>query len=129
MVAGGIDSTIAEPVGAMADLALSMKRRLEQLNREYNTSFRIRIGISRGPVTAGVIGRHRFAYDIWGNTVNTACYLESRCPADGIFAGETVYMPLKDRYIFGGKLEVQLKTGSKINVYNLCGRRGVPVMT
>jgi class 3 adenylate cyclase len=46
------------------------------LNQEYQTSIRLRIGICTGPVVAGVIGRSRFAYDLWGETVNLACRLE-----------------------------------------------------
>jgi len=122
MAAGGIDGSKADHTAAVADLALAMKRRLEQFNREYNTAFRIRIGISAGPIVAGVIGRQRFAYDIWGDTVNVACHLESRCSSEGIYVSEVVYQRLKDKYRFGTRVEIDFKRESKVGAYNLQGR-------
>ena len=122
MVAGGIDSANSDHTAAIAELALSMKKRIQQFNQDYNSSLRIRIGISAGPIVAGVIGRQRFAYDIWGDTVNMACHLESQCPPESVLVGEAVHARLKDRYRFGGKLEIALKNGSKINAFNLSSR-------
>ncbi len=122
MVAGGIESPNPWQTSAVADLALAMKRRLEEFNISYNTSFRIRIGISAGPVVAGVIGRQRFAYDIWGETVNLACHLESRCAPGAIYVSEAVYDRLQDHYRFG-KLEIELKGGSRVTAYQLSALR------
>jgi adenylate cyclase len=77
MVAGGIPEAQPDHAEAIAELALDMRAAIEEFNREYQTSIQIRVGISTGPVIAGVIGRKKFAYDLWGDTVNIACRLES----------------------------------------------------
>ncbi len=77
MAAGGISFSRTDHAEASAELALEMQTEIARLNHEYDTSVRLRIGICTGPVVAGVIGRKRFAYDLWGETVNTACRLKA----------------------------------------------------
>ena len=62
----------------MADFALAMLAALERVNAIAEVQFQMRIGIHSGPVVAGVIGLHRFLYDIWGDTVNLASRLNLR---------------------------------------------------
>ncbi len=75
MVAGGISFPRPDHAEAIAQLAINMQEEIERLNRQYGISVRLRIGICTGPVVAGVIGRWRFAFDLWGETVNLACRL------------------------------------------------------
>src|ERR1019366_5763785 len=77
MVAGGVSVPRPDHAEASAELALDLQEEIERLNHEYDTTVRLRIGICTGPVVAGVIGRRRFAYDLWGEAVNLACRLES----------------------------------------------------
>ncbi len=98
MVAGGLLLPRPDHAGACAELAILLREEIEQINRQYNTSIRIRIGICTGPVVAGVIGRRRFAYDLWSETVNLACRLESTGEAGKIQIAESTYERLKHKY-------------------------------
>lgn len=98
MVAGGLSLSHPNHAEATADLALGMQAQIEQFNRDFNISLRLRIGISTGPVVAGVIGHKRFAYDIWGETVNLACRLESTAGAGKIQICESAFIRLKGKY-------------------------------
>ena len=61
----------------MVILGLEMKRALDRVNRKYGTAFEVRIGLHSGPCIAGVIGVKKFAFDVWGDAVNTASRMES----------------------------------------------------
>jgi class 3 adenylate cyclase len=100
MVAGGVPVARPDHAEAVAALALDMQEEIERFNNQYSTSIRIRIGISTGPVIAGVIGRKKFAYDLWGDTVNVASRLESLGAAGGIQIAEATYERLKGRFHF-----------------------------
>ncbi len=72
--------------------------------------FQIRIGLSSGPVVAGVVGTKKFAYDIWGNTVNIAARMESGSVPGRINVSEHIYEELKDDYEFSYRGELQVKS-------------------
>ena len=120
MVAGGIPVPRPDQAKAIAELALGMCAELELFNRRYETSVRMRIGIHTGPVIAGVIGRKKFAYDLWGDTVNIACRLESLCPAGRIHVSESCYEQLKHSFGFEGSDTVELRGRGPMTVYTLC---------
>jgi class 3 adenylate cyclase len=82
------------------DFALEMITIVRRFNHERGFSLNISIGIHSGDVTAGIIGRHRSIYDVWGNTVNLANALRVACPSGSIFVSAAVYHRLADLYEF-----------------------------
>jgi len=122
MVAGGLPTPRPDHAEAIAELARDLMADLDKFNRAYNTSIHLRIGISTGPVVAGVIGRWKFTYDLWGDTVNLACRLESLGQAGSIQVSETTYERLKSRYRFDGGRSFNIKGRGKENVYTLRSR-------
>jgi class 3 adenylate cyclase len=124
MVAGGIAVPRPDHAEAIAELALNLREEIERLNHQYDTSIRLRIGISTGPVVAGVIGRKKFAYDVWGETVNLACRLESTGEAGKIQIAESTYERLKDKYQFEKKHSIDAKGHGDLPAYWLGNRIG-----
>src|SRR3989442_14751876 len=77
MVVGGLPAPRRDHADAVAEMALQMQEALDAYAVRAGTRFALRIGIHSGPVVAGVIGRRKFSYDLWGDTVNTASRMES----------------------------------------------------
>lgn len=125
MVAGGISIPRLDHAGACAELALNLQEEIKKLNQLYDTSVRLRIGICTGPVVAGVIGRKRFAYDLWGETVNLACQLESTGEAGEIQIAESTYERVKHQYQFAPKHSINGKGHGHLFAYWLGKRAGL----
>ena len=119
MVAGGIPNPRPDHAEAVAAFALELRETVAQFNRQYNTSIRLRIGIATGPVVAGVIGRKKFQYDLWGETVNLACRLESLGEPDTILVSESTCERLQHKYRLARKEGVEEKGGAGIVAYVL----------
>jgi len=117
MAAGGIHSHHSDHAEAITHLALEFQGQIDHINDHYNTSIQIRIGIHSGPLVAGVIGRKTFAYDVWGETVNMACRLESNGEPGRIQVSEATYKRLKDKFKFESKHVVDMKGHGEINAY------------
>jgi len=128
MVAGGMTFPRTDHAEASAELALNMQEEIERLNEQYSTSVRLRIGICTGSVVAGVIGRKRFAYDLWGDTVNLACHLESTGEAGKIQISESTHGRLKGKYQFGEKHRAGVGEQSVLSAYWLGNRIGPPAV-
>jgi class 3 adenylate cyclase len=122
MVAGGLPEPRADHVEAVAELALEMQAEFARLCESLGLGLAIRIGIDTGPVVAGVIGRHKFAYDLWGDTVNTASRMESHGVAGRIQVTDTTYRHLQDHYRFEERGEVEVKGKGLQRTYLLVGR-------
>ena len=127
MAAGGLTLPRPDHAAAAAELALDMQQEVARLNQEYGTSVRLRIGICTGPVVAGVIGRRRFAYDLWGETVNLACRLESTGEPGRIQIAESTHEQVKDKYPFKPKHSVDAKGHDHLSAYWLEKRPAAPL--
>ncbi|MER9228992.1 adenylate/guanylate cyclase domain-containing protein [Mesorhizobium sp. M0664] len=82
-----------------------------------NDSFRISIGVHTGPVIAGLIGRYRFVYDLWGETVNIASRLESQGVADRMQISEATKQALRTSWELEPRCNVELAGVGRIETY------------
>lgn len=122
MVAAGVPQARPDHASAIAELALRIR------DRVATTTFggrqlRMRIGVASGPVTAGIIGTHKFAYDLWGDTVNTASRMESSGLPGEIQLAPSTYELLRDRYLCERRGLVQVKGKAEMMTFLLLGRR------
>ena len=108
---------------AIADIALEMQAAIARFGRPNGIPFQLRIGINTGPVVAGVIGIRKFAYDLWGDTVNVASRMESQGEPGSIQVTATTYERLKHQYILEKRGEVDVKGRGQMTTYWLLGRQ------
>jgi adenylate cyclase len=124
LVAAGIPTRRADHAEAAARLALAMRQALAEL--PVASGLNLRVGIDSGPVVAGVIGRTKFGYDLWGDTVNTASRMQSHAPSGAIQVTERTYRRLEDRFLFERRTGVVIKGKSEMTTYVLLGERPEP---
>jgi class 3 adenylate cyclase len=125
MAAGGLNSTSSDPATAIADFALAMQTTLQRDYLVNAAHMDIRIGISTGPVVAGVVGKHKFIYDVWGDTVNLASRITSEGAPGTIHCDAATQLRLADRFDFAGPQRINLKGKGEMTVFRLTGRKAV----
>ena len=122
MVVGGLPNPRQDHADAIAEMALDMQQIIADFNANHNMQLSIRIGINTGPVIAGVIGRKKFIYDLWGDAVNTASRMESHGIPDTIQITESTYNYLKSKYILNPRGTIIIKGKGEMKTYFLLGR-------
>ena len=122
MAAGGLPQPRPDHAEAVADMALDMLSEIQRLCERLGLGLQLRIGIASGPVVAGVIGRQKFTYDLWGDTVNTASRMESNGIPGQIQVTEPVYQALRAAYRFEARGEIEVKGRGRMRTYLLEGR-------
>ena len=124
MAVAGLPTLDPNHAGAAADLALAMQREAVRLSALHEKPLQMRIGLCTGPVVAGVIGTKKFAYDLWGDTVNLASRMESHAPPGGILVTERTYESLRDTFFFRPSRVVRIKGKGSISTYRLISKKG-----
>ena len=123
MLAGGVPKPLSSHADSVVKMALDMLDTIEQINTKTNQSLKIRIGINSGPVSAGVIGKEKFIYDLWGDTVNVASRMESFGSNDKIHISKSTYSQLKDNYSFTKRDLIEIPGKGKMQTYFLNSRK------
>jgi class 3 adenylate cyclase len=110
MAAAGLPEPRPDHVEIIARFGLGMQAALRQINSaEGGSPLQMRIGIHTGPVVAGVIGHHKFSYDVWGDTVNVASRLEANSLPGRIQISDAARQALAHRYSFEPRGRIDLK--------------------
>ncbi len=109
MVAAGVPSNATDHADRIADFALEIRALAGRLTWPDGLPLQMRIGIASGPAVAGVIGRQKFIYDLWGDTVNTASRMESHGHSGEIQIDERTRELLQDKYPLTPRGEVEIK--------------------
>ena len=123
MVAGGLNSGNADYTAAVADLALEMRDWLRNQTTGTGVLLDLRIGIGTGPVVAGVVGKKKFIYDLWGDTVNLASRITTEGVPGMVQVDTATYLRLRSRYDFHEPQTLYLKGKGDTVVYRLIGRK------
>lgn len=123
MAVAGVPIRSPHHAEQMADMALDMQQVIARHSHDRGQSLQIRIGLHSGPVVAGVIGRRKFAYDLWGDTVNTAARMESHGVPGEIQVTPATYALLAPRYRFEDRGLIDIKGKGAMQAFLLKGRR------
>jgi len=121
MAAAGLPIPSRDHALEAGALALDMLSALQDINPRLPRPVRIRIGLHSGPVIAGVIGARKLAYDLWGDTVNTAHRMQSSGIENAITVSGATYELLKDRCSLALRGHVQVKGKGEMRTYFLTG--------
>jgi guanylate cyclase len=124
MVASGVPRYRPDHASALVDLALDMRSAVAS-SRFRGRHLTFRIGINSGPVVAGVIGRKKFIYDLWGEAVNLASRMESHGRSQSIQITRQTYELIKDVFDCEPMGVIPIKGAGEMEIWHVLGRRCV----
>jgi class 3 adenylate cyclase len=123
MVVGGLPMPCANHAERVALMGLDMQEAIREFNAAHHTHLALRVGINSGPVVAGIIGRRKFSYDLWGDTVNVASRMESHGQTGEIQVSESTMRKLGDLFLFEPRGPVLIKGKGSLPTYLLRRRQ------
>lgn len=103
----------------MVRFALGLMDDVQRFNLNSPVKVQIRLGINTGNLVAGVIGKSKFIYDIWGDTVNVASRMESTGEPMKIHVTNSTYLQTKDEFVYSEGIDVEVKGKGKMKTYFL----------
>lgn len=121
MCAGGIPVTNnthpLNAVEAAIEMQAFMKKKNEELQSRGLTGWELRVGLHTGPIVAGVVGKKKYAYDIWGDTVNIASRMESNGEAGKVNISSSTYTLIRDKYECLHRGKISAKNIGEVDMY------------
>ena len=123
MVASGVPVPRPDHAQALAAMALDLVATVRTIAADENIDLNVRIGIAAGPMTAGIIGKNKFSYDVWGDPVNMASRLEQSSEVGRITICPTCYAALKESFILRPRGLIDIKGVGEQEAWFLDGRR------
>jgi adenylate cyclase len=123
MVAAGVPQPRSDHARALALMALDMLEAMRSDDKVGHLGLELRVGINSGPVVAGVIGRKRFLYDLWGDAVNTASRMESHGTPGRIQITRATYELLEGEFECEPRGPIAVKGKGEIEAWYLVGHR------
>ncbi len=122
MAAGGLPEVRLDHAIAAAAMALRMPSAVADVSRSLGQELRIRIGLHTGPVAAGIIGKNKFIYDVWGDTVNVARRMEALGEAGRVHVTAETLHALKGRFEAEAREPIEVKGRGMMSTYFLAPR-------
>ena len=122
MAAAGLPVPVADHAIRAAHMALDMIEAMDQFNEQSRYKLRVRIGVSTGAVVAGVIGKRKFSYDLWGDVVNTASRMESHGVAGRIQVADSTRQRLSDSFVLEKRGAIDVKGKGEVHTWFLNSR-------
>jgi class 3 adenylate cyclase len=119
MAAGGLPQARPDHAAAVAEMALEMRELSARVAVEFDETVQLRIGLHSGELFAGVIGTHKFVYDVWGDTVNTAKRMETFGAPGRVHVSAATRCLLGDAYCFEPRGAIELKGKGPIETFFL----------
>lgn len=119
MAVCGLPVPVPDHAARMVRMAIRMVHITREHAMEHKVSMKLRVGINSGPVVAGVIGKSKYIYDLWGDTVNLASRMESGGLPDVIQVTRPVYEKLKDMFVFEPRGEIEVKGKGSVEAWLL----------
>jgi guanylate cyclase len=123
MAAAGVPTPRPDHARALALMALDMQAAMRSVDEVGHLGLELRIGINSGPVVAGVIGRKRFLYDLWGDAVNTASRMESHGTSGRIQITRATKELLEEEFVCESRGTIPIKGKGEMEAWYLVGRR------
>ena len=119
MAVCGMPVQVPDHAERMVRMAIRMVHITREHAMEYKVDMKLRVGINSGPVVAGVIGKSKYIYDLWGDTVNLASRMESGGMPDTIQVTRPVYEKLKDEFVFESRGSIEVKGKGSVEAWLL----------